>query len=129
MRLTICEEGNDWLPNQLIEPGALKWEEEKNYPIYINNDHLGNVPIGRANDIQRLETGPYSVITAEVHWSEKMLKVSPDGPLTPGLGLTVYAHRVDWGHGDDGRMDGTVKSAKLKGLFVAEVPWGVRDEN
>lgn len=125
MRYTICEEGNDWLPNQVIQPGALKWDDSKPIPIFPGNNDLGRPPIGWAEDLQRDED---SVITAEVAWIEDMLNLSPDGPLTSGIGLTVYARGVMSEEGGDWRRDGIIKEATLIGLFLAEVPWGEKRE-
>lgn len=59
-RMTISWEGTEAVPGIIIQPGALRWEDEE-LPLCWNFDH--NELLGVASDIRREDDGQ---ITAEI---------------------------------------------------------------
>jgi len=109
-RVTICREGQDPGFPQILEPGAVKFDPEKEYFVSMHNlFHDPDMVVGKAREVRREDDG---TITAEVG----------DLEIPIGYGVTIYGRKVV------SRMDENdvvrVESCELMSLFLDDsVNW------
>lgn len=110
-RMTISWEGAEAVPGIIIQPGALRWEDEE-LPLCWNFDH--NELLGQASEIRREDDGR---ITAEITIYEqtdnqKHAQAIVDHGDTPA---TVYVTDLTEKREDDKRIveSGRIRSVNL----------------
>jgi hypothetical protein len=119
-RQIICYEGVEKVSGQLIEVGALKWEEGKDYPVVWAFNFAGP-PIGNARDIRREEDGS---VTADVDIHDERMT---QNDLLQDFAVTISGSNTEVKI-DQERNLNTFSSVKLRGLSLVihglhGVPW------
>lgn len=121
MRKTIAIEGRSTVPEQFLEVGCLKWDEEKPTPIVWN--FMFEKTLGWAKDFRREEDG---TITAELDITdENAAALFEHGDIV----ATFYADQLDINiiKDDDGkRISHSYKSARIRAISLVisgMVPW------
>ena len=115
VRKVISWEGEEKIPGIVLEIGALKWDENKQYPV-TRGDQL-RLPIGRARNIRREENG---AITAEIHLHEDFRSVLDN------VSVTIYGNELVQKFVGEGGALRRVSSVTLREVFLIspqQVAW------
>lgn len=113
MRKIIAWEGEEKIPGQVLETGALKWNDDKPIPVTKSADWDVTSVIGTATDLRREDN---HTITAEIELNEEF------APAIADMSFTVYCNQVKGS--DVSKEPWRISSARIRAIFFAPtVPW------